>query len=73
MKPKLCESLQVAHAVLAKMDVSAMIEVFGYENGREHGLMAFTYDAATKKDYVACWAQNRNSDEIVVYTSLPPQ
>lgn len=76
MKPKFCASLAVAHAVLNRIEVpeAAVKEqrvcVLGYENGREHGLALRIYPKEGK-DSTICWAENRNSDEIVVYVGEP--
>lgn len=55
----ICNSLQVAHQVAALVDNSFLIKSFS--NGREQGLCITNYPRT------ACVAENRNSDEIVVY------
>lgn len=68
MKLKLTESFQIANQVLRKIDVATKDQyVVGYENGREHG---FSTEVWTDKGSITiCWAQCRNSDQIIVYVS----
>jgi hypothetical protein len=66
-----CESLQVAHNLLEDIEaqltgirgsvLATYFHVESYANGREQGLMIKGYD------HHAIFAQNRNSDHIVVY------
>lgn len=70
MKFRLHNSLKVARAVVDAVQVPTTIagmgSVVGYENGREHGLciQLFLPDAQVLN---VCVAENRNSDDIVVY------
>lgn len=72
MKPPLHPSLQTAHRVLSKLNLSKAIasrcDVFGYDNGREHGLMLRVCIAAVGLAFrYLAWSEARGTDEIVVY------
>lgn len=70
MKPKLHPSLKVANTVLCHIDLSAPLaaqcDVLCYENGREHGL-AVRWLGEGGRSCLVCFAECRNSDQIVVY------
>ena len=71
MKLRIDGSLKVAHKVLALTNVpkqtAERVSISGYENGREHGLCARKF----LETVTVCWAENRSSDNIVVYVSEP--
>lgn len=70
MKPQTHESLKVARRVLSKLDlpkhVAKRSDVICYENGREHGLAIRHFDG-NAGSRMACFAESRNTDQIVVY------
>lgn len=76
-KLKLNESLVVAKRVLSAIRlpdaVAEECDVVGYENGREHGLCIKCYYVKDggNRPVTICFAENRNSDQIVVYVSTP--
>lgn len=39
-----------------------------YSNGREQGYCILYYSKSTDNSYKICFSQNRNSDDIVIYT-----
>lgn len=75
MKLKLNESLRVALEVFKRIDVPAVVaDQIGmrtYNNGREQGIRLTRITLKLDKQRDVCFAENRTSDDIVVYISKP--
>ena len=85
MKLKQCESLGVARKVWSLVDVPAavarQVDIQTYCNGREQGYAArcllmnskFPKPGGRLVAATICWAQQRSSDEIIVYIGQPDE
>jgi hypothetical protein len=76
IKVKLCDSLDVAHKVLQQINKIgiqtlrpyALPNLRCYSNGREQGYtMTFLMHGGPETYYHISWAENRSSDDVVVY------